>query len=371
MMRVLVVEPYGGGSHQAFLDGLQHQLAGEFVFELLTLPARGWKWRMRLAAPFFADLIRQRLANGDLKRPDQILCSSLLDVATFKALLPPAWQGVPLLLYFHENQFAYPVRVVDLRDLHFALTNYTSALAADRPAFNSRYNLETFLAGCRETLVKAPDMLLAATLEAIRGKSVVLSPGLDGAAIDAERPSAKGEGGEPEEGGPPVILWNHRWEHDKQPEVFLAALRVLAADDFPFRLIVAGQGFARSRELCAGLGEEFGARLIHCGFLAERVDYHRLLHRATVVVSTAAHEFFGLAVLEAVRAGCRPLLPNRLAYPELFPPEYLYHDEADLVPALKAACRAGRLAPATAVRLTAAHDWPSLAPRYHQWLAGE
>lgn len=87
-----------------------------------------------------------------------------------------------------------------------------------------------------------------------------------------------------------------------------------------------------------------------------------------MVVSTAAHEFFGLAVLEAARAGCRPLLPNRLAYPELFSAEYLYQDDADLVPALKAACRAGRLTPETALQLTAAHDWRQLAPRYRQWL---
>lgn len=51
-MRVLLVEPYGGGSHQIFLEGLQRHLAGDFLFESLTLPARGWKWRMRLAAPF-------------------------------------------------------------------------------------------------------------------------------------------------------------------------------------------------------------------------------------------------------------------------------------------------------------------------------
>ena len=42
-----------------------------------------------------------------------------------------------------------------------------------------------------------------------------------------------------------------------------------------------------------------------------------------------------MSVVEAVRLGCHPLLPNRLSYPELIPPEFhagcLYEDAADLV----------------------------------------
>ena len=46
--------------------------------------------------------------------------------------------------------------------------------------------------------------------------------------------------------------------------------------------------------------------------------------RCDVVVSTALHDFQGLAVLEAVAAGCIPLLPNRLCYGEWFTDSYLY-----------------------------------------------
>ncbi len=38
---------------------------------------------------------------------------------------------------------------------------------------------------------------------------------------------------------------------------------------------------------------------------------------ADVVVSTALHEFFGIGVVEAIAAGAFPLLPRRLAYPEV------------------------------------------------------
>ena len=52
-------------------------------------------------------------------------------------------------------------------------------------------------------------------------------------------------------------------------------------------------------------------------------DYHAALNRADWVLSTARHEFFGMAVAEALLAGCLPWLPNRLSYPELVPPEAL------------------------------------------------
>ena len=84
MKKIVVIEPYFGGSHKSFLEGLAGNLPYEFVFH--TLPARKWKWRMRLAAPYFAgriDIDRLDLAGADL-----LLCSPFLDVAVFKGLLP-------------------------------------------------------------------------------------------------------------------------------------------------------------------------------------------------------------------------------------------------------------------------------------------
>ena len=53
-----------------------------------------------------------------------------------------------------------------------------------------------------------------------------------------ERPETRGD-------GPPLILWNHRWEHDKAPEVFFRVLERLAAAGARFRVAVAGEGFRR------------------------------------------------------------------------------------------------------------------------------
>ena len=59
------------------------------------------------------------------------------------------------------------------------------------------------------------------------------------------------------------------------------------------------------------------------GYRESFADYAAALGRADVVVSTARHEFYGLALLEAVAAGCAPLAPRRLAYPEVLAEEPL------------------------------------------------
>ena len=48
----------------------------------------------------------------------------------------------------------------------------------------------------------------------------------------------------------------------------------------------------------------------HWGTVTGRQNYYRLLERADVVLSTALHEFQGVAVMEAVARGCQPLVPE-------------------------------------------------------------
>ena len=60
------------------------------------------------------------------------------------------------------------------------------------------------------------------------------------------------------------------------------------------------------------------------GYIDSAHDYQQLLQQCDVVISTALHDYQGIAVLEAVQAGCVPLLPNQLVYPEIFAQLYLY-----------------------------------------------
>lgn len=322
-LEVVLVESFWGGSHRAAAEGWarssRHRVAVEH------LPARFWKWRTRGAAFEFARRLRARVAAGAV---DLVFASSLLDLAHLRAFLP---RRVPAILYFHESQVGYPPRPGEEgaeRDLQYAFTNLASALAADRVAFNSRYHRETFLTNTAALLRRMPDTRPLWALEEVAAKAEVVPLGVSLADIPA-RPGA-GAG----EGEPPVILWNHRWEYDKDPEAFFRVLLRLAERGIPFRVAVAGESFGRTPDVFRRVRPHLGERVVHWGYLAEREDYVRLLARADFVVSTAIQENFGLSVVEAAYAGAHPLAPRRLSYPEVLPAPLheacLYDGEADL-----------------------------------------
>ncbi len=353
--KVLALEPYYGGSHKSFLTGLAGVLPCDM--ELITLPARKWKWRMRLSGPWLAAELAELTNHKDYRA---ILCSTFVDVASLKGLMPE-WAGkLPVCTYFHENQFAYPVQIDDERDFHFALTNVTTALASDRLAFNSRYNLESFLTGCGRLLKKSYDMRLEKLEEKVRNKSVIIHPGQDFNMIDI---SSSGKN----KSRTPVIVWNHRWEHDKNPEHFFEVLFEVDRRKVDFNLLILGESFREQPEIFAKAKERFGERILKFGYAESRQEYADWLRQGDVVMSTAGHEFFGISVVEAVRAGCRPLLPNRLSYPELFGDEYLYEDDK-LADKIIQALTKGRLKEDEALELTERFSWQNVAGQYVDWL---
>ncbi|MCJ7603084.1 MAG: DUF3524 domain-containing protein, partial [Desulfobulbaceae bacterium] len=134
-----------------------------------------------------------------------------------------------------------------------------------------------------------------------------------------------------------------------------------------YKLVILGQSFEQHPEIFDKTRERLGHRLLHVGYVTEREKYYQWLRQGTLIVSTANHEFYGIAVIEAVRAGCRPLLPNRLSYPELFPRDYLYNDE-DLLYRLRDGLKEKRLDNVSARELTEQFSWSALAGRYTDWL---
>jgi glycosyltransferase involved in cell wall biosynthesis len=312
---------------------------------------------MRLAGPFYG-----RKLSESSRRFDRILCSSFVDVAAFRGLAPAWVRDVPLLTYFHENQFAYPVQINDERDFHFALTNMTTALASDRILFNSNYNLESFLEGIDRTLRLSHDLQLDYPGKIIRAKSGILPPGIDFHFIDKIEIQ--------EQSDIPVILWNHRWEHDKNPDFFFESLFRIDRAGIDFKLVVLGESFKNSPPIFNEARKRLSRRILHFGYVTSRNEYAHWLKRCSLVVSTARHEFFGISVIEAVRAGCRPLLPNRLSYPELFAKKFLY-DEKDFVTRLKEEIlRNKKLSPDQSTKLTERFSWGALAPLYESWING-
>ncbi len=358
--RILILEPYYGGSHKQFLTGVQHCVEAEYV--LFSLPARKWKMRMQFSAIWFVQQIKV-LPEAD-QQFDVVLCSTFVDVAVLRALLCnlPHWNAKAVVkTYFHENQFAYPSQKKDISMRQFVSINYTTALASDSCAFNSYYNLDSFVGGVQKIAKFATDMKGLESAEEIRGKSIVLSPGMDYSFIDALPPV-------PKTSGPPVIVWNHRWEHDKGPEDFFEALYLLKKKNIAFRLIVLGESYPNMPVCFEEARKQLKNEILHFGYAESRKEYVEWLSLGDIVVSTAKHEFFGISVLEAIRAGCHPLLPDSLSYPELYPKEYLY-PVGKLLRSLELLLRSPPcITSEKRKELTERFSWQQLQNEYKHWL---
>jgi glycosyltransferase involved in cell wall biosynthesis len=300
--------------------------------------------------------------------PDLILASDMLNLPTFLTLCPPEVTRVPVALYFHENQLTYPLQPGQKRDLHFGFLNFVSGLRAQAVLFNSRYHLEAFFDELPRLLKHFPDYNELWTVDALRGKSQVLPLGLELARLDAYRP------GEPPSGRP-TILWNHRWEYDKDPETFFRAVDRLAEEGLDFELILLGESFRNKPSEFLSARRRLPERIAHFGYASSEARYGELLWRGDIVVSTALHEFFGASVVEAVYCDCLPILPRRLAYPELLPAAWhdrcLYDDFEGLVSLLRDAILQIGATRATSLRAAVeGYGWPSMAPVYDRLLSG-
>ena len=361
-MRIAALEPYAALSHMLFLEGLARH--SRHHWEIHSLPARGWKWRMRTASVPFAAWLAERTPF------DMLFVSDYLNLPELLALLPPSHRDVPVIVYMHENQLTYPLQENEARDHHFALTHLHSMLAARHTLFNSHYHRATFFAALADLVRHVPDVDMQPAVEAARDRSSVLPLGTD---IPAGTPRPPTD--------VPVILWNHRWEYDKDPAALLEALHTLRRDGARFRVRLLGQRFRTEPAAFDALRTEFGTSLELVDFLPERADYLAAVSGAHIVLSTARHEFFGLSTLEALRTGCLGVLPDDLAYPELLPDDeavrrrFLYPRGEGPVAALRRALDAVRRGAwaaerERALRHTDRFAWDLLAPRYDELFAG-
>ena len=302
-LEVLAIEPWLGGSHERFLAAWQQR--SRHQVEVLGLLARHWKWRMEGSGTWIAARMAERTP------ADVLLVSDYVDLARLRGLAPPAWRGVPALAYFHENQLTYPVAEGQQRDLTHGFTNVLTLLAAEASAFNSAYHLTEFAGAARALLGALPRPAPRAELEAALERSSVLAPGIDLGEIPP------GPGG----AGPLQVLFNQRREHDKDPLEALSILEEAQAAGAALEVVLLGEASDRQPPGVAEAIERLGEQVVHQGHVASRGEYAGWLGRCDLVLSSALHEFYGMAVLEALAAGCTPLLPRRLAYPEVLPAE--------------------------------------------------
>ncbi|MDY0269395.1 tRNA-queuosine alpha-mannosyltransferase domain-containing protein [Trichloromonas sp.] len=362
-LEIVLLEPYLTGSHAAWAR--EYAAHSRHRVRILGMEGRHWKWRMHGGA---VTLARQFLVEN--LRSDLLLVTDMLDLTTFLALTRKATARTPIALYFHENQLTYPWSPGDgdparQRDVHYGFINYAGALAADAVLFNSDYHRRVFLDVLPGFLAAFPDHREPESVSAIAGKSRTLPLGLDLRALDGPASPRV---------GPPLLLWNHRWEYDKNPEEFFRALYRLEEMGVDFNLAVLGESFRDAPPIFAEVRERLAQRIVHWGFVENFADYAAWLRRADILPVTSIHDFFGASVVQAVYCNTWPLLPKRLAYPEHLPANrhgmFFYDDFAELVRRLAELCRDRENIRRTPTRsLVLRYGWETLAPVYDELLA--
>lgn len=334
-MKIALLEPFLTGSHASwareYAERSRHEVS------IFGLDGRYWKWRMHGGA---VTLAREFLATG--YRPDLLLATDMLDLTTFLALTRHVTADIPTAIYFHENQLTYPWSPTDTdpqqqRDAHYGFINYTSALAADAVLFNSDYHRRSFLQELPQFLKSFPDHNEIETAQEIIGKSQTLHLGLVLKTFDEYRPEL-----EKDAHRSPLILWNHRWEYDKNPEEFFQVLYALQEQNVDFEVAVLGESYREIPKIFIEAKRRLADRIVHWGYVENFSEYAAWLWRADILPVTSIHDFFGVSVVQAIYCHCFPLLPERLAYPEHITADYcdsyFYEDFDDLVTRLKGAC---------------------------------
>ncbi len=309
-MRILLLSAYDAHSHRRWRIGLVAAFP-DWQWTVLTLPPRHFSWRVRGNSLSWAFSEQVTLEQSY----DLVIATSMTDLSALKGLVP-ALAAIPSLVYCHENQFAYPDRREQDR-IEPKFSSLYAMLSADWVVFNSNYNRNSCLAGAQALLDKMPDAVPPGVVDSLAEKSCVLPVPLEQSWY-SNRTVATGVR------QPFTIVWNHRWEYDKAPDRMFDALLELQEAGESFKVHVIGQSFRRQPPEFEAMLPLLQAHIGEYGHIESDDEYQQLLQGSQIVLSTALHEFQGLAVLEAVACGCVPLVPDRLAYAEFIPDDCRY-----------------------------------------------
>jgi glycosyltransferase involved in cell wall biosynthesis len=167
----------------------------------------------------------------------------------------------------------------------------------------------------------------------------------------------------------PLILWNHRWEYDKNPNDFYEALFELALDGIEFEVAILGENFRNEPTEFLNAKEKLGPRVVQFGYAESFEEYTKWLSVSDIVPVTSNQDFFGGSLVEAMYCGCYPLLPKRLAFPEHIPSDlhelFYYENQRDLVSRLRELIlNIDRTRRQETKQFVERYDWAVAAPEY-------
>lgn len=311
---VLLLSAYDAVSHRLWRERLCASFP-HWQWTCLSLPPRHFAWRIRSNGLHWA-YAEKEVLQGDY---DLLIATSMVDLATLRGLCPQLAE-VPTIVYFHENQFAYPAGRQRPDNIEPKLVPIYSALCADRVLFNSAYNRQSFLQGVDSLSRSLPDPFPEKALVQLQAAEVIP------VSLPAN-PESNKEATDPEW---LTVVWNHRWEYDKGPGLLLAIVQACIQKQLNICFHIVGQQFRDQPDEFDQIHQLLQQQIPRglFGYLPEQ-EYRALLPQCDVVLSTALHDFQGLSIQEACQAGCTPLAPNALAYPEYLPEQCLYARSED------------------------------------------
>lgn len=325
-MKIIILDPFYEYSHKQWAEGLKKYSSHDI--EILSLSAHHWKWKMVGGAIDLAERFNQ--LNGT---PDLILATDMLDLNTFLSLIKIDKTKTSISLFFHENQITYPWQnannpIAKERNHHYGFINFRSCISADHIYFNSYYHLRSFIDSLPAFLKMFPGFKPSKYITEIKEKSIVLPLGLELPETTENNPSET-----------PVFLWNHRWEHDKNPDVFFKTLFKLKERGTSFELIVLGKSYGQIPPIFEEARAYLKEEIIRWGFVESKSEYKDLLKKANLLLVTSQQDFFGISAVEAISHGVYPVLPKRLAFPEHIPQDLhqdvLYESDDELISKLE------------------------------------
>jgi glycosyltransferase involved in cell wall biosynthesis len=231
--------------------------------------------------------------------------------------------------------------------------------------YNSKFHKDSFIDALRTFLKQFPDHNEFSNIDAIQEKSEVSHLGLSLQKFDDYKTKSKNE--------VPIILWNHRWEYDKNPASFFQTLWQLKDNGIQFKLVVLGEEFETEMDVFTQARNHFSNEILHMGYCDSFQDYAKWLWKSNYLPVTSNQEFFGASVMEAVYCNTIPILPNRLAYPELFHiqsnPNSFYKTDEDLTSRLMELIRSNKSINTNKLSgLASQFDWEIIASRYDSLL---
>ncbi|KAM4026257.1 tRNA-queuosine alpha-mannosyltransferase isoform 1-T2 [Anomaloglossus baeobatrachus] len=427
-MSVLLIEAFYGGSHKQLMDLLNGEIEGCVLY---SLPAKKWHWRARTAALHFmeavppsdsyrvlftssvlnlAELIALRPDLGKLKKVlyfhenqlvypvrknqdrdfqygyNQILSCLVADLVVFnsafnmESFLTSISKFLKMIPDHRPKNLERLIRP-KCRVIHFPITfPDVSRFLPEHKKISMKclgHQKEVTVHSQNETAKVAPTVFGQAEehmTQPWREPNNPMTPPEESHSVDdgqvISQPSSSSFSTESPR--PLHIVWPHRWEHDKDPETFFEIMMKLKDQGLPFCLSVLGETFTDVPEIFSEARISLGSAVLHWGFLPNKDEYFQALCTADVVISTAKHEFFGVAMLEAVHCGCYPLCPKALAYPEIFPAEYLYSTPEQLLKKLQNFCkRPGIVRRHRFQGETAPYSWASLSGEFRSLLTAE